>query len=141
MINADNFVSFSIIPEGEEYMLTEPQKKYLITIYLLGQNGERVRTTDIADYLHVAKASAVKMCKKLIEEDLILKEPYRQITLTQKGVSEANGLFTPCIILQEHFIKKIGLSHEKAGEVSMLIASGVDEDTLENIVSYALAQK
>ena len=44
-------------------MLTEQQKKYLITIYLLGQNGERVRTTDIADYLHVAKASAVKMCR------------------------------------------------------------------------------
>lgn len=120
-------------------MLTEPQKKYLITIYLLGQNGERVRTTDIADYLHVAKASAVKMCKKLIEEGLIIKEPYRQITLTQKGVSEANGLFTPCVILQEHFISKVGLDHDKAGEVSMLIASWVDDITLEKMISYVLS--
>ncbi|ADU21834.1 MULTISPECIES: metal-dependent transcriptional regulator [Ruminococcus] len=122
-------------------MLTEPQKKYLITIYLLGQNGERVRTTDIADYLHVAKASAVKMCKKLIAEELIIKEPYRQITLTQKGVSEANGLFTPCVIIQEHLVSKIGLTAEKAGEISMLIASCADEETVEQIVSYALSQK
>ena len=117
----------------------EPQKKYLITIYLLGQNGERVRTTDIADYLHVAKASAVKMCRKLIEEELIVKEPYRQITLTQKGVSEANGLFTPCVILQEFFASKVGLAAEKAGEASMVISSGLDEETLEKLVSYVLS--
>lgn len=120
-------------------MLTEPQKKYLITIYLLGQNGERVRTTDIADYLHVAKASAVKMCKKLVEEGLIVKEPYRQITLTQKGVFEANGLFTPCVILQEHLISKVGLTADKAGEVSMLIASGIDDKTLDMLVNYVLS--
>ena len=122
-------------------MLTEQQKKYLITIYLLGQNGERVRTTDIANYLHVAKASTVKMCKKLMEEELIVKEPYRQIALTPKGVSEANELFTPCVILQEFFTSKVGLPADKAGEVSMVLASGIDEQTLDKIVGYVLGQE
>ena len=121
-------------------MLTEQQKKYLITIYLLGQNGDRVRTTDIADYLHVAKASAVKMCKKLIDEELIIKEPYRQIALTQKGVSEANGLFTPCVILQDFFTSKVGIAPKKAGEASMMISSVLDEETMEKLVNYVLSQ-
>ncbi|MBO4866865.1 MAG: metal-dependent transcriptional regulator [Ruminococcus sp.] len=121
-------------------MLTEQQKKYLITIYLLGQNGERVRITDIADYLHVAKASAVKMCKKLIEEELIIKEPYRQISLTQKGVGEANGLFTPCVILQDFFTSMVGIESKKAGEASMMISSVLDEETMDKFVNYVLSQ-
>ena len=122
-------------------MLTDQQKKYLITIYLLGQNGQRVRTTDIADYLHVSKASAVKMCGKLLDEGLISKEPYGKIFLTQKGVSAANGLFTPCIIIKEFFSARAGLDPDKAGEVSMVIASGVDEQTLDKIVGYVLGQE
>ena len=121
-------------------MLTKQQKKYLITIYLLGQNAERVRITDIADYLHVAKASAVKMCKKLTEEGLIIKEPYRQIVLTAKGVSEANGLFTPCVILQEFFASNVGIEPKKAGEASMMISSVLDEETVDKLVSYVLHQ-
>ena len=120
-------------------MLTEQQKKYLIAIYLLGQNGGSVRITDIAGYLHVAKASVVKMVKKLIEEELISKEPYHQIRLTQKGVTEANGLFTPCIILQDFFINQVGISSQKAGQASMMISSALDEETLERIVSYVLS--
>ncbi|MCR5817298.1 MAG: metal-dependent transcriptional regulator [Ruminococcus sp.] len=121
-------------------MLTEQQKKYLYAIYLLGQNGERVRTTDIAEHLHVSKASAVKMCGKLLDEGLITKEPYRQIVLTSRGVAEANGLFTPCVILQHHFEKRVGLSAETAAKVSVLISSGIDEQTLDKIVSYILSQ-
>ena len=85
-------------------MLTEHQKKYLITIYFLGQNGEGVRLTDIADCLRVAKPSAVNMVNKLIDEGLISKEQYRRIKLTKKGIAEANEMFTSSVILQNFFI-------------------------------------
>lgn len=122
-------------------MLTEQQKKYLITIYILGQNGGSVRTTDIAKYLHVAKASTVKMEKKLTDEGLIIKEPYRPITLTKKGISEANMLFTTSIILQDFFISKVGLSAEKAGEAAMILCAELDEITLDKIADFVLAGK
>lgn len=121
-------------------MLTEPQKKYLITIYLLGQNGSSVRTTDIAGYLHVAKASVVKMEKKLIEEGLIMKEPYGKITLTVKGISEANELFTPSVVIKDHLINKVGIDPEKAGEASMEISSVLDAQTLDKLTDYLLSQ-
>ena len=122
-------------------MLTVQQKKYLITIYLLGQNGHSVRTTDIAKYLHVAKASTIKMEKKLTDEELIIKEPYRPITLTRKGINEANMLFTTSIIIQDFFISKVGLSAEKAGEAAMLLCAELDEQTLDKIAEFVLTQK
>lgn len=120
-------------------MLTEPQKKYLITIYLLGQNGGSVRTTDIAEYLHVAKASVVKMEKKLIGEGLIMKEPYGKIILTQKGTSEANGLFTPCVVLKEHLMTEVGIDEDKAGEASIEISSVLDGEVLDKLADHLLS--
>ena len=122
-------------------MLTEQQKKYLITIYILGQNGGSVRTTDIAKYLHVAKASTVKMEKKLTDEGLIIKEPYRPITLTKKGINEANMLFTTSIILQDFFQSRVGLTAEKAGEAAMILCAELDEMTLDKIADYVLSGK
>ena len=118
-------------------MLTEQQKKYLITIYILGQNGGSVRTTDIAKYLHVAKASTVKMEKKLT----IIKEPYRPITLTKKGINEANMLFTTSIILQDFFQSRVGLTAEKAGEAAMILCAELDEMTLDKIADFVLSGK
>ena len=121
-------------------MLTEHQKKYLITIYHLGQNGESVRTTDISSYLHVTKPSTVSMLNKLSEEGLIMKEPNRQIKLTKKGITEANEIFTSSVILQNFFVSKVRISSDKAAEASMLLSSGLDADTLDKIVCFALSE-
>jgi len=66
-------------------LLTKSQKKYLFAIYLLGQDGGSVKSTSVSDFLNVSKASTVKMTQKLIEEQYIIKEPYREIRLTQKA--------------------------------------------------------
>ena len=109
-----------------------------MTIYFLGQNGESVRTTDISSFLHVAKPSTVNMVKKLIDEGLIYKEPYKEIRLTQKGISEDNELFTSCVILQDFFISKAGIDSDKAKAAGMILSAGLDKDSLDKIVCFAL---
>ena len=64
-------------------MLTKSQKRYLFAIYRLGQNGRPVKSTEVASVLGVTKASTVKMTQKLIDEGYIIKEPYREITLSE----------------------------------------------------------
>ncbi|HCJ42203.1 metal-dependent transcriptional regulator [uncultured Ruminococcus sp.] len=120
-------------------MLTKSQKKYLFAIYLLGQDGGSVKSTSVSDFLNVSKASTVKMTQKLIEEAYIIKEPYREIRLTQKGIREANKLFTPSVILQNFLTSTVGVSAEKAREASVVIASELDEETLEKLVAYSLS--
>ena len=69
----------------------------------------------------------------------------RKGIIQKEGVSTITEIMlyivTPCVIIQEHLVSKIGLTAEKAGEISMLIASCADEETVEQIVSYALSQK
>ena len=120
-------------------MLTTAQRKYLLTIYLLGQNGDKVRITDVASFLSVAKASTVRMMDKLIEEGYISKEPYKLIGLTKKGISEASKMFTTSVILQDFFTSKGCLSHDKAASAGMILSAELDEETLDKIVSFVLS--
>ena len=120
-------------------MLTTAQRKYLLTIYLLGQNGEKVRITDVSSFLGVAKASTVRMMDKLIEEGYISKEPYKLIGLTKKGISEASKMFTTSVILQDFFTSKGCLSHDKAASAGMILSAELDEETLDKIVSFVLS--
>jgi DtxR family Mn-dependent transcriptional regulator len=120
-------------------LLTKSQKKYLFAIYLLGQDGGSVKSTSVSDFLNVSKASTVKMTQKLIEEQYIIKEPYREIRLTQKGIREANKLFTPSVILQNFLIATVGVPSDKAREASVIIASELDEETLDKLVKYSLS--
>ena len=122
-------------------MLTTSQKKYLLTIYLLGQNGNKVRITDVASFLGVAKASTVRMMDKLIEEGYISKEPYKLIGLTKKGISEASKMFTASVILQDFFMSMVCLSHDKAASAGMILSAELDEETLDKIVSFVLSLK
>ncbi|MDO4944738.1 MAG: metal-dependent transcriptional regulator [Ruminococcus sp.] len=120
-------------------MLTNSQKKYLFAIYILGQDGKPVKSTSVADFLGVSKASTVKMTQRLIDEKYIIKEPYREIRLTPQGIKAANELFTPSVILQNFLQNKVGVSEENAREDSITIASQVSREALEKLVQYSLA--
>ena len=55
-------------------MLTRSQKMYLYSIYMLGQNGNAVRSADVARLVGVSKPSTVKMVQKLVDEQYTNRE-------------------------------------------------------------------
>lgn len=119
-------------------MLTKSQKRYLFAIYRLGQNGRPVKSTEVASVLGVTKASTVKMTQKLIDEGYIIKEPYREITLTSDGIKAANELCTPSVILQDFVENRVGVERKNAENDSVAIVSQISEDALDKLVSFAL---
>ena len=116
-------------------MLTKSQKRYLFAIYRLGQNGRPVKSTEVASVLGVTKASTVKMTQKLIDEGYIIKEPYREITLTSEGIKAANELYTPSVILQDFLENRVGVERKND---SVAIVSQISDDALDKLVSFAL---
>lgn len=119
-------------------MLTRSQKKYLFTIYCLGQNGTEVRSADVARVVGVSKPSMVKMTQRLIEEKYINKEAYGGITLTEKGIKEANELYTPSVIIRHFLQTKVGISETMANNDAVTIVSQVSNESLEKLVQYVL---
>lgn len=119
-------------------MLTQAQKRYLFAIYSLGQNGNRVRSTEVSDIVGVSKASTVKMTQKLCEDGYIMKEHYGRIELTPEGLREANALYTKCIIIEDLLRKYAGVSEKNARSDSVRIVAGLSDETVEKLIDRSL---
>lgn len=136
---------FSTLPQKHtlrsDGMLTRSQKLYLYAIYKLGQDGGTVRSADVAKLVGVSKPSTVKAVQRLTEQGYIVKEPYREIALTEKGVREANELYTPGVILYDFFRNTVGVSEENADADSVAAVSQLSSEALEKFVQYLLRTK
>mgnify|MGYP002672306681 CR=1 FL=1 len=121
-----------------ENTLTYSQKKYLFAIYKVSRRGGAVRSAEVAKIVGVSKPSTVKMTQRLIEEGYITKEPYTEIALTEKGITAANELYTPSVILCDFLRSAAGVSSESADADAVAIVSNISNESLEKLVSYAL---
>lgn len=122
-------------------MQTKAQKIYLYAIYKLGQNGNAVRSADVARIVGVSKPSTVSMLQKLADDGYITKEPYREIELTKKGIKAANELYTPMVIVCDFLKNAVGTSNEKADKDAIIMVSQLSDETLDKFVDFAIKSK
>ncbi|MDO5150312.1 MAG: metal-dependent transcriptional regulator [Oscillospiraceae bacterium] len=118
--------------------LTYSQKKYLFAIYRIGQNGEEIKSSEVAKFVGVSKASTASMMVKLCESGYIMKEHYGQIRLTESGVKEANSIFTSCTIIRNFLEKILGLDEKTADEDSVKIVINASEKTINHFAGYLM---
>ena len=69
--------------------MTDSLEEYLYTIYVLSENNDGVRVTDIANKMEVTKASTNSALNSLKEQGLINYEKYKNISLTKEGIVRA----------------------------------------------------
>lgn len=118
--------------------LTYSQKKYLFAIYKLGQNGNVIKSSDVASLVGVSKASTAAMTERLAEGGFIEKEYYGRIVLTESGIKAANSIYTNCVIIQDYLENTIGLDGETADYDAAQIVIHVSEKTSERLADYLL---
>lgn len=118
--------------------LTYSQKKYLFAIYKLGQNGEEVKSSEVAKLVGVSKASTAAMVAKLCECGYIRKEHYGQIALTESGVKAANSIFTSCIIIRDFLENNLHLDEKTADADAVKIVIHASENTVNSLAEYLL---
>jgi DtxR family Mn-dependent transcriptional regulator len=70
---------------GDQMKLTSNMEDYLESIYVLGQEEEKVRVKDISAKLGVRKSSVNKALKVLSGKGFIRHEKYGHVLLTSKG--------------------------------------------------------
>ena len=118
--------------------LTYSQKKYLFAIYKLGQNGEEVKSSEVARLVGVSKASTAAMAVKLCESGYIRKAHYGQIVLTESGVEAANSIYTSCIIIRDFLEKDLGLEARTADSDAAKIVIHASEKTVNHLAEFLL---
>ena len=86
---------------------------YLETMFYIEQNKQKITSVQIAKELKVSKSSVSQMLRKLKKEGFIDFEPYKEITLLEKGRKLGQKIAKNHIIL-ENLLTKIGVSKKIA---------------------------
>ena len=112
-------------------MTTDSMEQYLQTICRLGGEQSPVALSALADHLGISSVSANEMIKKLVARELVTYEPYKGVTLTAEGQTQAL-----CVIrrhrLWERFLADVlGIPwdrvHEEACQLEHATSSLVEE--------------
>ena len=113
----------------------EARENYLRAIYSL-DNGEGVRSIDIAKKLKISKASVSEMLRKLAKNNLIRIKPYPKIYLTSKGKEIAEELFEKHYTIKSFVSKIFNLEEQKAIEEAHKLEHALSEDSLIAIKGF-----
>ncbi|ALM51042.1 manganese-binding transcriptional regulator MntR [Halomonas huangheensis] len=108
---------------------TELIEDYVELISDLIADAGEARQTDIARRLGVAQPTVAKMLKRLDEEGLIIKRPYRGVFLTKQGEALAAASRQRHRIV-EAFLIKLGIDAETARVDAEGIEHHVSAETL-----------
>jgi DtxR family Mn-dependent transcriptional regulator len=115
---------------------------YLKALYLLSEEsggspvggqsrGKGVTTTAIAVRLNVSAPSATNMLKKLAARDLVIYEPYRGVSLTQKGRGLALEIVRHHRLLETYLVEALGVpwheAHAEAGALESALSEALEE--------------
>lgn len=94
-------------------MATTPSMEdYIEQIYLLIEKKGYARVSEIAENLSVQPSSVTKMVQKLGEDDYLIYEKYRGLSLTAKGKKIGERLVYRHELLED-FLHVIGVDEDK----------------------------
>lgn len=77
--------------------LTGTHLRYLLGIYQLSKNNKEIRLTEIANMLHVKKASVARIVGLFRQKDLVTQQPYGKLHLTVQGNTQA-AQYERCVV-------------------------------------------
>ncbi len=110
---------------------SESLEDYLEAIFVLGSHN--VRSIDIANFLGVSRASVNKAVNNLIDNHLVNKLPYGDISLTTSGLEISKKVENKHRILKRFLIEVLGVEENTANREACGIEHNISDDTARRI--------
>jgi DtxR family Mn-dependent transcriptional regulator len=110
--------------------LSASQQDYLKSIYLLGQPGRPVATSELATRMGVRPASVTGMLTKLVWLGLVTHDRYRGASLTRAGEALALEMIRHHRLLETYLVVALGYGwdevHEEAERLEHVISERME---------------
>ncbi len=113
---------------------SESLEDYLEAIYMLG--GTNVRSVDLANHLHISKASVNRAVNTLIDNKLVQKELYGDISLTKLGVKNSQRVLKKHLLIKRFLIDFLEVDPETANKEACGIEHNISEDTATKLEKF-----
>ena len=122
-----------IIGEFSLEKLTKSLEKYLLVIYELIKNNEKVTPKTVGEKIGYNKASTLEGIKNLDDRDLIEYYPYKEIVLTEKGGKYAKLALKKKETITAYLEKFLFLSGKKLENCVDSISNEADENLVNRM--------
>lgn len=110
---------------------------YLEVIFSLESLHSEARAKDIADAMHVQRASVTNALQKLSQRGLINYEPYNSVTLTPEGFRTATKIVHRHKVLFDFLHTFLKIRPEVAEETACKLEHDIDDESLETLTRFA----
>jgi DtxR family Mn-dependent transcriptional regulator len=116
--------------------LTPAVQDYLKEICRLELEGTRASTSTVAARLGVTAASVTGMAKKLAEQGLVARRPYRSLRLTATGRQAALEMLRHHRLLEQYLVQSLGLPLDEVHDEAERLEHALSEELEERIDSH-----
>jgi DtxR family Mn-dependent transcriptional regulator len=120
--------------------ITEPLsaslEDYLEAIFHIEEQKHAARGKDIAERLSVSGASVTAALRTLSGKKLINYAPYDLITLTSKGKAIAEDIVQRHTILQDFFVRVLGIDDKTADEAACKIEHDIPGAVVDRLTQF-----
>ena len=106
----------------------ESGEMYLETILILGQKRNLVRAVDVAEEMHISKASVSRALSKLRAEAYIIVDANGHIAFTERGRQIAEKIYERHRVLTEILVA-IGVDREIAAADACKIEHDISDES------------
>jgi Mn-dependent DtxR family transcriptional regulator len=112
---------------------SESLEDYLEAISMLG--GTNVRSVDLANHLGVTKASVNYAINTLIDNGLVIKAPYGDISLTTLGKETSERVLHKHLVIRRFLTDVLHVDSTLANQEACGIEHNISDQTLEKLES------
>ena len=117
-------------------MISRSLEEYLKCMYILKQQNDNIRVTDIAEKMNCTKPSVNKAINNLKENGLVNYESYGKIELTDSGEDLAKKIIETYDIVYLFLKDVLGLDEEEAESEAENIKSSINDNTINKLARY-----
>lgn len=122
------------MPEKSE--LSASMQDYMEAILELEESEDSVRVTDVANKLHIAKASVNQTVQKFKEMGLVHQQTYGPVELTPEGRNVADKVRQKHRKLRQFLVEVLGVDSKIAEEDACRMEHAVSLQTMDRLTDF-----
>jgi DtxR family Mn-dependent transcriptional regulator len=111
--------------------LSRSVEDYLKAIYAIASRGDTATTSALAEALAVQPSSVTGMMKRLAEQGLVAHVPYRGVTLSELGRTEALRVIRRHRILETYLTEALGYAWEEVHDEAERLEHAASDRLIE----------
>ena len=107
--------------------MTPNKEDYLKCIYEIGTRQEKITNKEIAQHMQVSPPAVTEMMKKMLTEELLIKDKKAGYLLTDLGLQLVSDLYRKHRLIEVFLVQKLGYTTDEIHQEAEILEHTVSE--------------